>query len=65
MMDGGMSGPDGGAEGGPEGGAGPGDASPTVVAKVCDLGNVTLLVSNTSGKRKGFQKKKSQTLGEL
>ena len=49
MMDGGMSGPDGGADGGAEGGAGPGDASPTVVAKVCDLDNVTLLVSNTSG----------------
>ena len=49
MMDGGMSGPDGGADGGPEGGAGPGDASPTVVAKVCDLDNVTLLVSNSSG----------------
>ena len=60
MMDGGMSGPDGGAEGG----AGPGDASPTVVAKVCDLDNVTLLVSNSSGKRKGFQKK-SQRPGEL
>ena len=45
MMDGGMGGPDGGAEGG----AGPGDASPTVVAKVCDLDNVTLLVSNSSG----------------